>query len=94
MINNVTLQIAEKMRDRKTEEDEKTDLIDSSTELVCSEDIFSIIRRIDNDLKEAKEQHLNCKAINKTIDELGGLRATAMVAAVTKLNREVAERQA
>ena len=81
MINTMTVQIAEIVRDRKTE-DEKTNLIDSSTELVCSEDIFSIIRRIDNDLKEVKEQHLNCKVINKTIDELGGLCATAMVAQV------------
>ena len=94
MINAMAVQIAELVSDRKTKEAKKANLTDSSTELVSTEDIFNIIRRIDNDLKEVKEQNLDCKNINKRIDELGALCAAAMVAAGTKLNREVAERQA
>ena len=40
-----------------------------------------------------KDQHVKCKNVHKTIDELGALCAAAMVAAGTKLDKEIAERQ-
>ena len=86
MINAMAAQIAEIVRERKTEESERTKLIDSATGQADLGAICGTIRRIDNELNELKDQHSSCKNIGKTIDELGSLCAAAMVAAGTKLN--------
>ena len=93
MINAMAAQIAEIVRERKTEESERTKLIDSATGQADLGAICGTIHRIDNELNELKDQHSSCKNIGKTIDELGSLCAAAMVAAGTKLNTEIAGRQ-
>ena len=55
--------------------------------------LCTIIRRIDRDVHELKGQHVNCTNLRKTVDELAALCTAAMVAAGTKLHRDIAEQQ-
>ena len=93
MIHNMADQISELMCARKRDESGMAKLTNSSTAEVDIDTICGVVRRMQKDVSEMKDQHVKCKNVHKTIDELGALCAAAMVAAGTKLDKEIAERQ-
>ena len=92
-ITSMGVQIAELVHDLKAEKEERSKLLSDTAKEPNESQLYSIIRRIDHDLNELREQHIQCRSLGKTVDELGALCAAAMVAAGSKLHKSFAERQ-
>ena len=93
IITSMGVQIAELVRELKAEKEERSKLLSGMAKEPNASQLCSIIRRIDHDLNELKDQHIQCRSLGKTVDELGALCAAAMVAAGSKLHESIAERQ-
>ena len=95
MMHSMAVQISEIMRElQKQKEDTKeTGMRDIDTSNVDMNKLCHIVARIEDDVRDLKEHHVTCKNLSKTVDELGALCASAMVAAGTKLHHEITERQ-
>ena len=95
MMHSMAVQISEIMRElqKQKEDTENTRMLDIDTSNVDVSKLCNIVARIESDVRELKEHHMTCKNLSKTVDELGALCASAMVAAGTKLHHEITQRQ-
>ena len=94
MMHTMAIQISEITRELKEKETRNADiLLNPSNGSIDSNKLCSVISRIECEVGELKEHHASCENLSKTIDNLGALCASAMVAAGTKLHHEIDERR-
>ena len=93
LIQAVTVQISELVRETKEKELEKTNLDVLTSEGIDVDKLHKVVLNLEKEVRTISEQHASCCGLRKTVDELGALCASALVAAGTRLGHEIADRQ-
>ena len=73
IIQAISLQLSEIMRDSKEKETTGTSLMDSATGGIDVGELCSVVVRLGNDVQRLNERHDSCQSLRKTVDELGAL---------------------